>query len=153
MSIDHVHFMELALAQAQKAWQLGNDPVGSVIVKSEKVVGIGLNLVHSTCDPTAHAESVAIRDACRKLQTTNLFDCICYTTEEPCPMCCWAIHKAGIDCLVLGARYSDLESEDVGSYSVETLLTLTGRQLNIVESIRAEECAAVRRRWLASKAR
>ena len=71
-------------------------PFGCVMVRAGKVVGRGNNQVTSTCDPTAHAEIVAIRDACRALGTFNLSDCEIYASCEPCPMCLSAIYWARI---------------------------------------------------------
>ncbi|MCW3079546.1 nucleoside deaminase [Segetibacter sp.] len=69
-------------------------PFGCVIVKGDTIVGQGNNSVTSTNDPTAHAEVVAIRDACKNLQTFQLSDCEVYTSCEPCPMCMGAIYWA-----------------------------------------------------------
>lgn len=69
-------------------------PFGCVIVKGDEIVGRGNNKVTSTNDPTAHAEVVAIRDACKNLGTFQLDDCEVYTSCEPCPMCLGAIYWA-----------------------------------------------------------
>jgi guanine deaminase len=69
-------------------------PFGCVVVKGEEIVGRGNNRVTSTNDPTAHAEVVAIRDACQNLATFQLDDCEIYTSCEPCPMCLGAIYWA-----------------------------------------------------------
>jgi len=69
-------------------------PFGCIIVKDDKIVGRGNNKVTSSNDPTAHAEVVAIRDACKNLDTFQLDDCEIYTSCEPCPMCLGAIYWA-----------------------------------------------------------
>ncbi|MFN3329969.1 MAG: nucleoside deaminase [Pyrinomonadaceae bacterium] len=69
-------------------------PFGAVIVRDGEIVGEGWNQVTSTNDPTAHAEIVAIRDACRRLGRFHLDDCVIYTSCEPCPMCLGAIYWA-----------------------------------------------------------
>src|SRR6476660_4688550 len=69
-------------------------PFGAVVVRRNKIVGRGCNQVTSTNDPTAHAEIVAIRDACKRLKTFQLDDCDLYTSCEPCPMCLSAIYWA-----------------------------------------------------------
>lgn len=69
-------------------------PFGCVIVKDNEIVGRGCNSVTSTNDPTAHAEVMAIRDACKNLQTFQLCECEIYTSCEPCPMCMGAIYWA-----------------------------------------------------------
>ena len=88
-------FMQEAIALSQKGVQ--NDeggPFGCIIVKDDKIVGRGNNKVTSTNDPTAHAEVVAIRDACKNLRTFQLDECEVYTSCEPCPMCLGAIYWA-----------------------------------------------------------
>ena len=70
---------------------LEGGPFGAVIVKDGKIVGYGNNKVLKEKDPTAHAEVMAIRDACKKLNTHDLKGCVIYTTSEPCPMCLSAI--------------------------------------------------------------
>ncbi len=89
------NFMQQAIALSQKAMEenLGG-PFGCIIVKDDKIVGRGHNKVTSTLDPTAHAEVVAIRDACKNLNTFQLEDCEIYTSCEPCPMCLGAIYWA-----------------------------------------------------------
>jgi len=69
-------------------------PFGCVIVKDNEIIGGGSNMVIATNDPTAHAEIVAIREACQKLKTFQLHDCDIYTSCEPCPMCLGAIYWA-----------------------------------------------------------
>lgn len=69
-------------------------PFGAIVVKDRKIIGKGNNRVTSTSDPTAHAEIVAIREACKNLGTFQLDDCIIYTSCEPCPMCLGAIYWA-----------------------------------------------------------
>jgi tRNA(Arg) A34 adenosine deaminase TadA len=69
-------------------------PFGAVVVRNGKVVGRGSNQVTSTNDPTAHAEILAIREACKRLKTFQLDDCDLYTSCEPCPMCLAAIYWA-----------------------------------------------------------
>ena len=69
-------------------------PFGAVVVRNGKIIGRGWNQVTSTNDPTAHAEVIAIRAACKKLKTFQLADCELYTSCEPCPMCLSAIYWA-----------------------------------------------------------
>ncbi|MBQ3805012.1 MAG: nucleoside deaminase [Prevotella sp.] len=74
----------------------GGGPFGAVIVKDGEVVAEGVNRVTASCDPTAHAEVSAIREACRRQGTFKLDGCEIYTSCEPCPMCLSAIYWAGI---------------------------------------------------------
>jgi guanine deaminase len=88
-------FLKEAIALAKKGVEQGTGgPFGCVIVRDGVVVGKGCNQVTSTNDPTAHAEVVAIRDACRHLGAYQLTDCDLYTSCEPCPMCLGAIYWA-----------------------------------------------------------
>lgn len=88
-------FMLKAIEFAQQGMDNNEGgPFGAIIVKDGKIVGRGNNKVTSTNDPTAHAEVVAIRDACKNLGTFQLDDCVIYTSCEPCPMCLGAIYWA-----------------------------------------------------------
>ncbi len=82
-------------------------PFGCVIVKDGKIVGEGHNQVTSTNDPTAHAEVVAIRNACQKLGTFQLDGCIVYTSCEPCPMCLGAIYWARPERIFIASDRND----------------------------------------------
>jgi tRNA(Arg) A34 adenosine deaminase TadA len=143
----HEDLMERAMALAQLAMNEGNRPAGSVITKDGKIVGEGRNLVHTSTDPTAHGEIVAIRNTASSLGTVDLSGCTLYTSMEPCPMCCWAIIDAKISRLVLGCRHAALNRKDIGTYRVEALVAMTGRPLEIVTGVRAAECEAQRRTW------
>lgn len=88
-------FLERAIELSGKGMQDGHGgPFGCVIVKGNEIVGEGCNMVISSNDPTAHAEVVAIRNACQALNTYQLTDCEIYTSCEPCPMCLGAIYWA-----------------------------------------------------------
>lgn len=96
----------IALAQAGVDSNAGG-PFGCVIVKNGGVVGEGVNRVTSTNDPTAHAEIVAIRDACRNLNSFQLDGCVVYTSCEPCPMCLGAIYWARPDRIIIACDRND----------------------------------------------
>jgi guanine deaminase len=87
-------FMRRAIALALDNIGLGGGPFGAVIVKGGRIIAEGTNRVTATNDPTAHAEVVAIREACRALSAFQLDGCDLYTTCEPCPMCLGAIYWA-----------------------------------------------------------
>jgi len=90
-------FMELAVDAARKSIIAGDGgPFGAVIVKDNKVIGIGRNTVIRDNDPTAHAEIMAIRDACRNLNSHDLSNCTLYATSYPCLMCLSAIYWSRI---------------------------------------------------------
>ena len=87
-------------------------PFGAVIAREDQVVGRGWNRVTSTNDPTAHAEIVAIRDACRRLKTFQLSGCVIYTSCEPCPMCLAAIYWARLNRIYFGNTRRDAAAID-----------------------------------------
>ncbi len=88
-------FMQEAVNEARKGLEAGKGgPFGAVVVKDGKIIGRGCNHVIANNDPTAHAEVMAIRDACRNLGSFQLDGCVVYTTCEPCPMCLGAIYWA-----------------------------------------------------------
>jgi guanine deaminase len=90
-----MQYLETAIALSKKGMETGEGgPFGCVIVKNGEIVGEGCNKVTSSNDPTAHAEVVAIREACKNLGTYQLSDCEIYTSCEPCPMCLGAIYWA-----------------------------------------------------------
>jgi guanine deaminase len=104
-------FMREAIALARAGMREGcGGPFGAVIVKDGEIIARGCNRVTSTCDPTAHAEVVAIREAARRLATFSLEGCEIYATCEPCPMCLAAIYWARLDRLYFASTRLDAAS-------------------------------------------
>ena len=106
-----LHYIQLAVEAARKG-VMNNEggPFGTVIVKGDEIVGVGNNKVVSTNDPTAHAEVVAIREACKQLKSFQLSGCTLYTSCEPCPMCLGAIYWARPDRVVYACSREDAAS-------------------------------------------
>lgn len=98
------HFMRLALEQAKIAAELGEIPVGAVVVKDGEVIGKGYNRRELDSSATAHAEVLAIEAACQQLGSWRLSDCELYVTLEPCPMCAGAIINSRIRRVIYGAK-------------------------------------------------
>ncbi|MBN8247397.1 MAG: nucleoside deaminase [Verrucomicrobia bacterium] len=144
MPPDHKPFMDRALALAREAMEAGDGPAGCVCVFQGKIVAEGRNRVQSALDPTAHAELLALRAAATRLGRTDLSGLTLYTTMEPCPMCCWALLSAKVSMLVLGARYAQFRTLELGAYSVEGLAAMTGRTLELITGIRDAECRDLR---------
>jgi len=142
---DHEQFMRIALEEAARGKAEGNVAVGSVIVQGDRVVARGRNLVMSTLDPTAHAETVALREAGSALKRVEFVGCTLYTTFEPCPMCCGAILASGISTLVLGGRPRSAQRR-WGEYTVERLIELAkrGGTIQVVTGVLTQECADIR---------
>jgi len=104
---DKKHLQE-ALNLARQGMKSGaGGPFGAIIVRNGEIIGRGYNRVTSTNDPTAHAEVVAIRDACKNLGSFQLDDCVLYTSCEPCPMCLGAIYWARPERFVYAASRED----------------------------------------------
>ena len=97
------YFMRLALREAERALSHDDVPIGAVIVHEGEVIGSGHNEREVREDPTAHAETIAMREAARALQTWRLLDCMMYVTLEPCAMCAGAIVLARLPRVVYGA--------------------------------------------------
>jgi len=97
------YFMEAALEEARKAFDIGEIPIGAVIVRNNQIIGRGHNLRETTKDATAHAEILAIRQASQRLGGWRLTECHMYVTIEPCAMCAGAIVLARIPRLIIGA--------------------------------------------------
>lgn len=102
--MDDEAFMRLALALAGEAARAGEVPVGCVVVRDGKPVGRGRNRREERRDAVSHAETEAIRSACRRLGDWRLDGCTLYATLEPCPMCAGAILNARVSRVVFGAR-------------------------------------------------
>ena len=138
-------FLKQAIQLAAKGME-SNDggPFGAIIVdKDGKVVGQGNNKVTSTNDPTAHAEIVAIRDACKNLNTFQLDGCTLYTSCEPCPMCLGAIYWARPARIIFAASREDAAEigfDDDFIYK-EIPLPIEDRQIPTEQLLRKEGVA------------
>ena len=95
--------MAKALALARRAAEEGEVPVGAVLVVAGEIIGEGYNRPIGACDPTAHAEILALRDAARRIGNYRLLDSTLYVTLEPCPMCAGAIIHARLGRVIFGA--------------------------------------------------
>jgi tRNA(adenine34) deaminase len=102
-SVSDELWMEEAIRAAQRALETGEVPVGAVVVCAGKIVGRGGNRNLTDCDPTAHAEIVALREAGRNVGNHRLGDCELFATIEPCAMCAGAVVHARLKRLVYGA--------------------------------------------------
>ena len=97
-------YMRMAIAEAERALSKKEVPIGAVVVAGDRIIGRGHNLVETLMDATAHAEMLAIRDACRKTGSWRLSDATLYVTLEPCPMCTGALINARIGRVVFAAK-------------------------------------------------
>jgi tRNA(adenine34) deaminase len=142
---DSEHWMRQAIAEAQAALRLDEVPIGCVIVHepTQRVVGRGHNLRETAHDATAHAEVIAIRQACATLGSWRLIDCTLVVTLEPCPMCAGAIVNARIPRLIYGC-------DDPKAGAVRTLYQLCedarlNHRVEVNAGVLAEPCAELLR--------
>ncbi len=140
-------FMREAIQQSLDGMQRKEGgPFGAVVVKDGKIVGRGNNRVLSTNDPTAHAEVVAIRDACKNLGSFQLEGCEVYTSCEPCPMCLGAIYWARPERVFFGCTRldaADIEFDDALIYN-EMSVPLEQRKIPMIPLLREEALVAFR---------
>jgi guanine deaminase len=138
-------FMREAIGLSIKKMRLGaGGPFGAVVVKGNRIVGRGWNQVTSINDPTAHAEVVAIRDACKRLKTFQLDGCDLYTSCEPCPMCLSAMYWSRLRNVYYGNTRKDaarIAFDDDFIYR-EVALPIRRRKLVMKPLLRNEALAA-----------
>lgn len=134
-------YMQKALALAEAASRAGEVPVGSIIVKNNKIIAEGANRPITSNDPTAHAEIVALRQAAQENENYRLPETTLYVTLEPCIMCMGAIIHARIQRLVFGA-YDPKTGAAISCYTIgsDNILNHT---LEITGGICEQECAAL----------
>jgi guanine deaminase len=147
----HDDFLTAAIDLAREGMRnnLGG-PFGAVVVKDGQIIGRGCNQVTSANDPTAHAEILAIRDACHNLNTFSLAGCEIYASCEPCPMCLAAIYWARIERVYYGCTSSDAAAIDFCDQLIrdELLLPSDARQVQLIP-LRRAEALAVFDKWRA----
>ncbi len=145
--------MRLAIEKAKEGIRKGQTPFGACIVRRNKVVSSAHNLVWKNTDITAHAEIIAIRDACRKLKSIDLLGCTIYSTCEPCPMCFAACYWAGIKRIVYGSSIKDAKRIGFNELLVTNrkMKILSKTKLQIESGFIKEECAEVFKIWLKYK--
>lgn len=144
-------FMQRALALAMRAEELGEVPVGAVLVLGGERVGEGWNQVIASRDPTAHAEIVAMRAAARHLGNYRLPQTTLYVTLEPCPMCVGAIIHARVSRLVFGAY--DPKTGAAGSVFRLIDAPAHNHRVAVNGGVLAEECAEVLQRFFRRRRR
>ena len=146
----HCYWMKQALILAQKAGDAGDVPVGAVIINSQgKLIAQGSNVKEQNHDPTAHAETIAIRKASQKLGSWHLEGCTLYVTLEPCIMCAGAIIQSRLGLLVYGV-------DDPKSGTIRTVLNLpdsaaSNHRLSVLSGILEQECRQQLQAWFKAK--
>ena len=138
MSTDE-QWMQRALELADKGEEIGEVPVGAVLVKDNQIIVEAFNQPITLCDPTAHAEILALREAAKSLNNYRLLNTTLYVTLEPCAMCAMALIHARVERVVFGA--TDPKTGAAGSvYSILGTEELN-HKIDVVKNVLAEECS------------
>ncbi len=149
MSKADIFFMEAALEEAAAAAERGEVPVGAVVALDGRIVARAGNRTIADCDPTAHAEIVALRAAAKAVGNHRLPKAVLYVTIEPCAMCAGAMIQARIDRLIYGA-------EDAKGGAVRTCFAIfeqprLNHRVEVTAGVLAERAAAVLRRFFEAR--
>src|SRR5882762_2936296 len=135
---DHERWMRESLRAAREAHLRYEVPIGACIVAGEKLVAVAGNRTRTDCDPTAHAEMVALREAARKSGNYRLTDAVVYSTIEPCAMCAGALIQARVKLLVYGAP-----DEKAGAVESHFQICDAGQlnhRVEVIKGVLASEC-------------
>ena len=143
--MDDEAWMRRALAAAERAAELGEVPVGAVIVRGGEVIAEAYNRRETDGDPLAHAELLAIRQAARRIGGWRLTGCTMFVTLEPCAMCAGALVNARVERLVYGA--ADPKAGFCGTLGDLTRDPRLNHRLEVVGGVLAEESAELLRRF------
>lgn len=139
----HEQYMQLAIAEAEKAQAIGEVPIGAVIVFENEVIAAGYNIRETSQTTLSHAELIAIQQANEKIGSWRLENCTLYVTLEPCPMCAGAIVQSRIKRVVYGA--TDPKAGCAGT--LMNLLTEDrfNHQVDVVKGVLEAECSSMLR--------
>ena len=136
-----IKYIKMAIEQARTGIHSGHGgPFGSVIVKDNKIIGVGHNMVLKNNDSTAHGEVIAIRNAEQELGTYDLSGAEIYTTGEPCPMCLAACMWANISRVYYGCTISDNESIGFRDAKFDKMLGGRAQMTDYLQQVGREEC-------------
>ncbi|MFD9629019.1 tRNA adenosine(34) deaminase TadA [Peribacillus muralis] len=138
---DDVYYMNLALDEAKKAQALNEVPIGALIVINDQVVSTGHNLRETEQNATAHAELLAINEACRNTGSWRLEDATLYVTLEPCPMCAGAILQSRVRRVVFGAF--DPKAGCAGTFMDLLQDQRFNHQCEVTSGVLGEECGGI----------
>ena len=147
--LNHEDYMEIALEEAQKAYDLDEVPVGVVIVYKDKILARTHNKKELNKDVTSHAEILAIQEVSKQLNSWRLNNCIMYVTLEPCPMCAGAIIQSRISKVVYGAK-------NIIYGSLGTILSLQNhypdsKNLEVIENILSDKSSLLMKNFFRKK--
>jgi tRNA(adenine34) deaminase len=140
-TLNDLEFMQIALEEARAAAEADEVPVGAILVKDGQILARGNNRTIRDCDPTAHAEIIALREAARSANNYRLTGTTLFVTIEPCSMCAGAIIQARVSRVVYGA--DDPKGGAVRSCFEVLSHARLNHQVEVTAGVMAEECAAI----------
>ena len=139
-------YMRIALEEANKAYELGEIPIGCVIVKNDKIISKAHNLKEKKHSSLCHAEIMAIKKANKKIKNWRLLDCEMYITMEPCPMCASAIKQSRIKKIYYGVENNNNE---ISKKILDT--TDINEKIEVIPNILSEDCKKIVQNFFENK--
>jgi guanine deaminase len=148
-----LEFMRSVISKAKEGIDKGQSPFGACIVKDGNIISCCHNMVWSLTDITAHAEILAIREACKQLNKVDLKGAFIYSTTEPCPMCFTAIHWAKIEKIIYGTSIEDAKSFGFSELTVSNrdMKRIGGSKVEIIAGCLREESLGLFKYWALRK--
>ena len=147
-SSSDIFFMDKALELAKRAFDMGEVPVGAVVVRNGEIIGKGYNLRENLKSAVSHAEVLAIEEACRSVGSWRLSGCTLYVTMEPCPMCAGTLVNSRIDRVVFGCK--DRVAGCLGSV-MDFRYYPINHSFSVQSGVREEECAQLLKSFFDNK--
>jgi tRNA(adenine34) deaminase len=147
--LNDLEFMQIALEEARTAAEADEVPVGAILVKDGQILARGNNRTIRDCDPTAHAEIIALREAARFGSNYRLMGTTLYVTIEPCAMCAGAIIQARVSRVVYGA--DDPKGGAVRSCFEVLSHAKLNHQVEVTPGVMAEECSAILQKFFTAR--
>lgn len=139
--MNYEYYMEFAISQAKKAFEINETPIGAIIVYNDEIIATGYNKRNSTKNPLAHAEIIAINQAANYMGDWRLENCQMYITLEPCPMCAGAIVQSRIPKIIFGAK--NPKAGCAGSIINLLQIQKLNHQVEIVDGILENKCSVM----------
>ena len=147
--MDDKRFLQKAIMKAKESVAQGGFPAGAIVVKNGKIIGEGISIGNNLNDPTAHGEMVAIRDACKKLKTSDLSGATLFASMQPCLMCFGAVAWSAISKIIFAcSKERVLDDYYGGRYQLSAINSELVHPIEIVHFVELEEeSLAVVREW------
>ena len=145
----HERWMREAIRAAREAQSMGEVPVGTCVVIKDEVRSVAGNRTRTDCDPTAHAEIVALRDAAKKFGNYRLADATVYSTIEPCVMCAGALIQARVPLLIYGA--TDEKAGAVESHFHLCDAPQLNHRIKVIKGVLADDCRALMQEFFSKR--